>query len=708
MRIINKSARSFRMNQIFLSVSRSGLALLAGILALPAWASDIIALDVASLPGDKTEIKVSFNEPITAPQSYTIDQPARIAIDLDGVKNRLGERNRDLGAGNARSITLVEAGDRTRMIVNLTNLVPYSTRVEGNNLFVLVGENNVASSLPPASPAVPPAKANQTAAARPRSSKKLINNIDFQRGEQGEGNVIIELSDSSVNPDIREQGNKIRLNFAGTELPEALRARLDVKDFATPVQYVAASGSPAGSSIVIEPTGNYEYMVYQANNLLTVSIKPQSKEERQRADVPQYKGEKLSLNFQDIEVRSVLQLIADFTELNLVASDAVQGNITLRLQNVPWDQALDLVLRTKGLDKRLIGNVLMVDLAEGIAARERQELESRKQIAELAPLYRERIQVNYAKADKIVELFKATANTGNTSSKGDDRGTITHDERTNSIIAYQTQDKLDELRRIISELDVPVKQVMIEARLVEANETFGKELGVKWSGSFKSGGYAGGNTRSTIGGGTIGGSPNTFVDLGATAASSAMAFGYIKDNILLNLELSAMQRSGHGEIISQPKVMVANQQTAKVMKGEEIPYQESSGGASGSTTTSFKEAVLSLEVTPQITPDNKISMEVRVNKDRADFTNKVNGVPPILKQEVSASIIVPDGETVVIGGVFEGEKTKSVAKVPFLGDLPFIGGLFRRNSVTDEKRELLIFITPRILSEHGVSVTALP
>jgi len=692
------------MNKIFPSFSRASLALWVGVFSLPVWAADIIALDVASLPGDKTEIKVSFNEPPAVPQSYTIDQPARIAIDLEGTKNLLGQRSRDLGAGNARSITLVEAGDRTRMIVDLNNLVPYSTRVEGNNLLILVGDSSGGST--PSSPASATRSAapSQAASSTRSTSKRLINNIDFQRGEQGEGNVIIELSNASVNADIREQGNKIRLNFAGTELPEKLRARLDVKDFATPVQYVAASGSRGGSSIVIEPTGNYEYMVYQVGNQLTVSIKAQTKENRQRADTtPLYKGEKLSLNFQDIEVRSVLQLIADFTELNLVASDAVQGSITLRLQNVPWDQALDLVLRTKGLDKRLVGNVLMVDLAEAIAERERQELESRKQMNELAPLYRELIQVNYAKADKIAELFKAAANTSG--GARDERGSVTVDERTNSIIAHQTQAKLDELRRIVAQLDIPVKQVMIEARIVEANEDFAKSLGVKWSGS----GLTSTNTRHvnpTIGGGSSTG--GAFVDLGAASATSSIAFGYLKNNLTLNLELSAMQKSGHGEIISQPKVMTANQQTAKVMKGEEIPYQEHAGGNAGGTSTSFKEALLSLEVTPQITPDNRVGMEVKITKDRADRAGAVNGVPAILKQEVNANVLVADGETIVIGGVFEGEKIKSVEKVPFLGDLPFVGRLFKRDTVNDTKRELLVFITPRILNDHGVTASVLP
>jgi len=691
----NRSAqRGFRMNKIVPALVRGALVSLASVFSLSALAADIVALDVASLPGAKTEIKVGFSGPISAPQSYTIDQPARIAIDLEGAKNRLGERSRELGAGNARSITLVEAGSRTRMIVNLTHLAPYSTRVEGNNLFVLVGDNATASTPPPASTgsAARPATAGQ-ASARP-SSKRMINNIDFQRGEQGEGNILIELSDSSVNPDIREQGNKIRLNFADAELPEALRARLDVKDFATPVQYIAASGSQSGSSIVIEPTGKYEYMVYQLGNLLTVSVKPQTEEARQRSDVPMYKGDKLSLNFQDIEVRSVLQLIADFTELNLVASDAVQGSITLRLQNVPWDQALDLVLRTKGLDKRLVGNVLMVDLAEGIAARERQELEARKQISELAPLYRELIQVNYAKADKIAELFKSAASTNGVR---DERGSVTVDERTNSIIAYQTQDKLDELRRIVAQLDIPVKQVMIEARIVEATEDFSKQLGAKWGGKFDYG-HKAGTPRGSVtapGGGS-------FVDLGVSGVgASGIGFSYLNSKFNLNLELSAMESTGNGEVISQPKVMTANQQTAKIMKGVEIPYQEAA--SSGATSTSFKEAVMSLEVTPQITPDNRVIMEVKVNKDSPIFIGG-GGEPSIDKNEVTANILVADGETVVIGGIFENKQNKTVEKVPFLGDVPFVGRLFKRDSVKNNKSELLVFITPRILSNQPLAV----
>ena len=461
------------------SLSRLSVALLAALLSPAVLAANLQDLNVASLPGDRVELKLSFDEPVTAPRGYTIEQPARIALDLPGVSNKLGSKNRELGVGNARSVTIVEAKDRTRLIVNLTSLAPYSTRVEGNDLYVLVGDSSAAAARPsvsaPASvAAVPPKK---TYGPQP----KAISNIDFQRGEQGEGNIVITLSDASVSPDIQEQGGKIRLDFAKTELPESLRVRLDVKDFATPVQFVSATGSADRTSIVIEPVGLYDYLAYQTENKLTLSVKPLSQDdvERRNAERFAYTGEKLSLNFQDIDVRSVLQLIADFTDLNLVASDTVAGNITLRLQNVPWDQALDLVLKTKGLDKRQIGNVLLVAPADEIAARERQELESQKQIAELAPLRRELIQVNYAKAADMAKLFQSVTSADGSA---DVRGSVTVDDRTNSIIAYQTQERLDELRRIIAQLDIPVRQVMIEARIVEANVNYDKALGVRWGG----------------------------------------------------------------------------------------------------------------------------------------------------------------------------------------------------------------------------------
>jgi len=371
------------------SICRFTFPLLMALLSPSTFATNLQALDVAALPGDRVELKLTFDEPVLAPRGYTIEQPARIALDLPGVSNKLGSKNRELGVGNARSVTIVEAKDRTRLIVNLTNLAPYSTRTQGNDLYVVVGEGAAGSSVA-ATPA--PVVASPVPKAKSYAAQtKGISNIDFQRGELGEGNVVITLSDASISPDIQDQGGKIRLNFAKTQLPESLRVKLDVKDFATPVQFVSASGASGGASILIEPSGLYDYLAYQTDNKLTISVKPLTPvdAEKRKAESFAYTGEKLSINFQDIDVRSVLQLIADFTDLNLVASDTVSGNITLRLQNVPWDQALDLVLKTKGLDKRKIGNVLLVAPADEIAARERQELESQKQIAQLAPLRRE-------------------------------------------------------------------------------------------------------------------------------------------------------------------------------------------------------------------------------------------------------------------------------------------------------------------------------
>lgn len=713
------------------------LAAVIALLSPMALAANLKNLDVSSLPGDRVELKLTFDEPVVdVPRGYTIEQPARIALDLPGVSNQLGTRNRELGLGNARSLTIVEANERTRLIVNLTNLVPYTTRAEGNNLYVMVG----AASAPgypqqtAAAPVAPPAvtagnwrDSEQPAVAARAVTGRAVSSLDFQRGELGEGNVIIDLSDPSIRVDVQEQGGRVRLVLADTQLPDELRVRLDVKDFATPVNFINASTSGKDSVINIEPSGFYEHLVYQTDNRLTVSFKPLSRVEveQRRADAFAYTGEKLSLNFQEIEVRSVLQLIADFTDLNLVASDTVDGSITLRLQNVPWDQALDLVLKTKGLDKRQVGNVLLVAPAEEIAARERQELESQKQIAELAPLRRELIQVNYAKAVDIAKLFQSVVAADGQAQ----RGSITVDERTNSIIAMETQDKLDELRRIVTQLDIPVRQVMIEARIVEASVGFDKEIGVRWGGNVDLGRrfnafgkdgnmgvtedpYAQGSpgdenfipSRTTAGFIGIPEIPlNTpFVDLGALNATSGIGIGFITNNAILDLQLSAMESTGHGEIISQPKVVTSDKETARILKGKDIPYQEAT--SSGATSVTFAEAVLSLEVTPQITPDNQVIMDVVVTKDEPDFTRTVLGVPTIDRNNVTARILVSDGETIVIGGVFASETRKGQQKVPFLGDLPIVGRAFRKDSNIDNKSELLIFLTPKIINNGAVNI----
>ena len=690
------------MNRIF---STLGLSLWIALMSPMVLAANLKTLDVAALPGDRVELKLAFDGPPPQPKGYTTESPARIALDLPGVASQLASKNLDLGSGNARTATVVEAKDRTRLIVSLTQLAPYDTRVEGNYLFVVVGQGAPAKAPRPAVAA--PRAATTAAPAKafvPKS--RAIRGVDFQRGTAGEGNVVIDLSDPTIAPDIQEHDGKIILSFARTQLPEKLRVRLDVKDFATPVQFVNAGVTGDRTVITVEPSGTFDYSTFQTDNKLTVSIRPMTVDDLQKrnADRQAYVGEKLSLNFQDIDVRSVLQLIADFTNLNLVASDTVQGGITLRLQNVPWDQALDLVLKTKGLDKRKIGNVLLVAPADEIAARERQELESQKQIAELAPLRRELLQVNYAKAADIAKLFQSVTSA---EAKIDERGSITVDERTNNIIAYQTQDRLDELRRIVAQLDIPVRQVMIEARIVEANVDYDKSLGVRWGGSIQNKGNwnaSGVNGSST----TIGtpGSTSTnspFVDMGTVGNTSGIGIAFITDNVLLDLELTAMEKTGNGEIVSQPKVVTSDKETAKILKGTEIPYQEAS--SSGATSVSFKEASLSLEVTPQITPDNRIIMEVKVTKDEPDYLNKVQDVPPIKKNEVNAKVLVNDGETIVIGGVFSNTQSKVVDKVPFLGDVPYLGRLFRRDVVSEKKSELLVFLTPRIMNNQAIAVS---
>ncbi|APU28653.1 fimbrial protein [Ectopseudomonas alcaliphila JAB1] len=694
------------------SFSRFGLSVAAFLMSPALFAASLNGLDVAALPGDRVELKLTFDEPIPAPRGYTIEQPARIALDLPGVSNRLGSKNREIGMGNARSLTVVEAKDRTRLIVNLTNLAPYTTRVDGNTLFVVVGDGPVSSSPSVSSvPVASPAPVVSVPAARAVAGIRSVSDIDFQRGEQGEGNIVISLSDPKISPDVQEQGGKIRIDFPKTQLPESLRVRLDVKDFATPVQFVNASSSADRASIVVEPAGLYDYLVFQADNKLTISVKPLTEEDaiRRKADRFTYTGEKLSLNFQDIDVRSVLQLIADFTDLNLVASDTVRGNITLRLQNVPWDQALDLVLKTKGLDQRKVGNVLMVAPADEIAAREQQELAVQKQVAELAPLRKDIIQLNYAKASDIAKLYEE----GSSGTLKDDmRGSVIFDDRTNSLIVTLTQERIDELRRIVTQLDIPVRQVMIEARIVEANVDYDKSLGVRWGGNIGSGNWNawGKNGNLELGEETDGVQQidvpfNTpFVDMGVNGSTSGIGIGFITNNTVLDLQLSAMEKSGSGEVVSQPKVVTSDKETAKILKGTEVPYQEAS--SSGATSTSFKEAALSLEVTPQITPDNRVLMEVKVTKDAPDFSvaSSTGGIPAISKNEVNAKVLVADGETIVIGGVYSNTQSKSVDKVPFLGDLPFIGRVFKRDLVQDRKAELLVFLTPRIMNNQAIAV----
>lgn len=690
------------------------LALGISLIATAASAAQVSLtnLEFNSLPGGKVEIRLDFDGVPPEPKGYTIEKPARIALDLTGVASKLKEKKHTLDMGNAQSVMVLEAGGRTRVIVNLIELTSYGTRIDNNSLYVSVGNDGVRDYLKATKPQL-----------ETKISKNVsgISNIDFRRGENGEGKVLIELTNPKIDVDARVEGTEIKLSFVNTQLPQSLQRRYDVSDFATPVQSVDASFADGVTNIVLKPSGQYDYLAYQTDTTYVVSVKPLTPEEveaKKKEFV--YVGDKLSLNFQDIDVRAVLQLIADFTDLNLVASDTVSGKITLRLQNVPWDQALGLILKTKGLDKRQEGNVLMVAPAAEIAERERQEIETNKQLEELAPLQSEFIRIRYAKAGDIFALFENDSDdeegetSQSTGSILSPRGKVIVDERTNSLLVTETAQKLEEFRRLIKLIDVPIRQVLVEARIVIAESESTEKLGISWGGAdmgdgtFASpdGNIITGNTRAFAedladGGGIDNFSDAMVVDLGVLdQGASSIMFGYVKDSRVLSLELSALEADGTGEIVSQPKVITGDKQKATIKSGTEVPYLESS--SSGRTTVKFKEAVLKLDVTPNITPDDRVIMDLVINQDSlggfiaGEFNSQV---PLIDTTQIETQVLVANGETVVLGGIFRTEDIESVTKTPFLGDIPYVGRLFRTSTNRAVKTETLIFITPRILAE---------
>jgi type IV pilus assembly protein PilQ len=681
--------------------------LLLGLLPIQSTlAAAINAIDFNALPGDKIEIRLDFDAAPPEPSAYTIQQPARIALDLPGVKSELDKKKHTLDFGNAQSVMVLEASGRTRVIVNLVEMADYQMRVEGNSLYVVVGNDETKEFLKPTSSQLE-AQFSQTAV------DKEITSVDFQRGEEGEGKLLLTLSDPSIAVDVSRQGRYINLIFSGVGMPDNLRRRYDVVDFATPVKTVTANVRDGNATVQVEPTGEYDYLAYQVDETYVLSVRPLDEEEIEARNKEfMYTGERLSLNFQDIEVRAVLQLIADFTELNLVASDTVQGTITLRLQNVPWDQALDLVLKTKGLDKRKVGNVLMVAPAAEIAARERQEIETNRQLEELSPLQTEYIRVLYANAADIVGLFEGQGTGEDTSASIlSSRGQVIVDERTNSLLITETVQKIEEVRRLIRLIDIPVRQVLIESRIVVANSDFSRQLGIKWGGGIKNSDTYGGS--SSVASGSLNSvvtARNTetlvfpealVVDLGVQqAGATSFAVDYVNNRFDLNAELSALESTGEGEVISQPKVITGDKQQATIKSGQQVPYLESS--SSGRTTVKFKDAVLKLDVTPNITPDDRIIMDLVINQDEvAGFINgELNSQIPIIDTtELVTQVLVDNGETIVLGGVFQMQDITQVTKTPYLGDIPYLGRLFRRTTDTKEKTETLIFITPRILSD---------
>ena len=679
-------------------------------------------IEIRTLPGNRIELRLVTSGNAPEPLAFTIDEPARIAIDLRNTVLGLKSRRKDVGIGALDTILAAEANGRTRVVLNLDVLVGYQTRVEDNSILITL-DSAVGSGMTAiaAAPSLLPKQAYVGSGLIERS----IESIDFRRTEAGAGRLVVALSDIGTAIDVQRTADQVVLNFTGTDLPNALMKRLDVLDFATPVTTIDIMRVGNDTRIVLSATGSFAELAYQSDLVFSVEVQPAA-EDQKKAVAPTlfspdhvYEGERLTLNFQDIETRAVLQLLADVSGRNIVVSDTVQGNVTLRLQGVPWDQALDIVLATKGLDMRQNGNVIIVAPAEEISARELADLESRKEISELAPLVAEYVQVNYAKASELADLISGGSG-GNALLS--DRGSVGIDDRTNTLLLQDTIESIASIRRLVVTLDIPVRQVLIESRIVIVNDDFSRDLGIRWGATVVQEG--GGAVYTTTGraSGTdsmindaaenmnASGSPfpvgipsldDRFnINLPVANPAGQFALAILDDDYLIDLELSAVQAEGRGEVISSPRVITANQKEATIKEGVEIPYQESS--SSGATTTQFKEAVLSLTVTPQITPDDRIIIDLLVTKDSVGetvTTERGGSVPSIDTRSIETQVLVNNGQTVVLGGIYETEQRETVTKVPLFGDIPFLGVLFRSTRVKSEKSELLIFVTPKILKE---------
>jgi type IV pilus assembly protein PilQ len=738
------------------------LALLPGLAGAATQVTDI---EFASLQGDQFEIRLQFSEQPPQANAYEIGNPARLVVDFPGVESSLPQKKYALGFENANEAVIISDGSRTRLIVNLNQSIPFEIDSENNSVTVRAGagtkstlsaqsdslsEDGAQLVRAPVASAQISSATNIADAGQFKRNALAVTDVDFRRSEDGSGSIVIGLSQPSVNVDINRSNHQIQLSFYQTELPDQFDRRLDVVDFATPVKTIDSKQVGTTTTVTIDASGQYDYLAYQADGQYVVNIKPLTDAEvEEQSRKFAFNGERLTLDFQDIEVRSVLQIIAEFTSLNLVASDTVTGNITLWLDDVPWDQALEIILKAKGLDKRQEGNVLMVAPAAEIAEQERLQVEANKQLQELAPLETTFVRIKYADAAEIFELFTASRGDEGQSSSGgregnatttilSERGSAIVDERTNTIILTDTEDKINAFKRLIDEIDVPIKQVLIEARIVIANTDFKKELGVTWGlagiekltgGTIgspfgdKTLGFSGRRSGLTPGAGVketftysadeietdddgittytrnydIGLGDSLAVDLGVDNPTGSFSLGYLTDNFLIDLELSALESDGFGEIVSQPKVLTGDKQQAVIKSGTEIAYQKAT--SSGATSIEFKEAVLQLEVTPQITPDNRIIMDLLVSQDSVGaFTP--TGEPSIDITQIETQALVGNGQTLVLGGIFQTEEVNGTDKVPLLGDLPFLGKLFRNDLRNIEKREILIFITPKIIDDN--------
>jgi len=719
MRTVTVSNRRLTMGSV-------GLGALFGLWALiaPQWAlaaNTLQDISYSALPGNKLQIVLTTAAPPGEPLSFTTDNPARIALDFADTQSGLNNKNIAVGVGLVRSINAVEAGDRTRVVVNLIDSAPHFIQTSGNQVIVTVGAE--APAAPPtvaAAPAPAPAPAQFSAPASmrtatgPAARSRDLRSVDFRRGDRGAGRVVVKLPSPNTVVDTRLEGGNIVVDIKSTGVSSELAKIYDVGDFGTPVKTMTVRRAGQNTQLVIKASGNYDHVAYQADDVYTVEFRPLTVAEQEKKQLQKrvYSGERLSLNFQDIEVRSVLQLLADFTGKNMVVSDTVSGRITLRLKNVPWDQALDIILKTKGLSLRENDNVILVAPTEEIAAREKLELESTKQVQDLTPLRSDLIRMNFAKAADIAAILKAAEN-----KLLSDRGNVTVDERTNTLLIQDIPTKLEEIRELVQRLDIPMRQVMIESRVVIANNDFTRDLGVRFGAMSRTRNPTEGDSFYKIGGGlpdsgfNTGEEDNTGDTTGlldglmvnlpkVTGAGRGGSLGMligVVGSYMVGLELTAMQQEGKGELISMPKVITADQSKAVIKQGIEVPYQ--SATSSGATSVSFKEAVLKLEVTPQITPDDRIVMALTITKDRPDFTRQVLGTPPLEKREIQTNVLVNNGETVVLGGILEDEKAQNQEKIPVLGDIPYLGFLFKQELNKNLSSELLFFITPRILKE---------
>ncbi|QLI81965.1 type IV pilus secretin PilQ [Chitinibacter fontanus] len=692
-----------------MTLASQAVFLLLTPFALAVDSSSITAIDVSNVSAEKQVVKISFNGVPPTPTSFAVNTPPRIAFDFANTTNQAGKNSVQVNGAALRLINVAEGTGRTRLVFNLQKPASYETKIENNALLVTV---DGAAAMSTAKGAVPVASNAKFAEAKPSGKREGIQDIDFRRGTSGEGKVVIDLSSSNVGIDIRQQGKKLLVEFSKVALAKNLERSLDVSDFGTPIQKVDTFSQGDSVKMLIEPKGNWEYSAYQTENRFVVEVRDASEKTKTVQSKPNYKGEKLSLNFQSVEIRTVLQVIAEFTGLNIITSDTVNGALTLRLKDVPWDQALDIILQAKGLDQRKSGNVMWIAPRDELASKEKQELESKKQIAELEPTRTEYFALKYTKADDMKLVL-----TDEKQKLLSPRGSAVIVPRTNQVIVQDIPSKLEQIRELIAKTDIPVRQVMIEARIVEAEDGFSRNLGVKFHGIYNGrgdlAGASGGLTTKnypiavtdpvtglpkadTYPGPALSGNTPS-VNLPAAAIGGfnpgSIAMLLAGSDGLLGLELSALEQDGKGKIVSSPRLVTADQVEAVIEDGQEIPYSESS--QNGATSVSFKKATLSLKVTPQITPDGNVFMDVAVNKDSRG-ENTLSG-PAINTKQIKTKVLVENGGTVVIGGIYIEDTTNTVTQVPLLGDIPVMGNLFKNRSTAKAKRELLIFLTPRVL-----------